>query len=284
MLGISLAPALLTERPKEEAHKALLNAYGGITSLLADLKNRGIGSIEVRTLAPDSAPEEIALCLAPVVAAGMYFSIHTALSESVSAAHFFESFRAATERMPQGQSSVCLVVHMLGNALAAKENRAATVIQLKKWAKYALQENLPVRFALENSRKKGVEPIAGECASVLSAVEEIDLENVGICFDFGHFYYNSLNKKEEMRELPTDSFAKRVIHTHIHGLYENNTHFPLTGENLPLEAYCYALHQNGYRGIYHLEPEFERSFGKFDLVKGINESVEHLKRVSESPR
>ena len=82
---------------------------------------------------------------------------------------------------------------------------------------HCLSEGYPVVIALENNRllpgKK-----EGDCAAlVLETVEAVNRENVGICFDFGHYaYYRKKLCPDSATQAPPTEFLKRVVHTHIH--------------------------------------------------------------------
>jgi len=277
MIGISLHPDILTEHPKEEAHKAILNEFCGITAFLAELKKHGVDSIEVRTLPAFCDKTKITESILPIVTAGMNFSIHTTLAEN-SAAKFCDHFEKTVVLLPKEQNYICFTVHTIGQNTSVEENITLTELHLKNWAEYSLEHHFPFHFALENSRKKNMTPIAGECDSVCNIVRKIALPNVGICFDFGHFYSNQLNNPENTQLLPSDVFAKNVIHTHIHGIGENRTHFPITSENIPLERYCVLLQKNAYHGIYNIELEFERFYGKYELLDGLFSSINLLQK------
>ena len=119
-----------------------------------------------------------------------------------------------------------------------------------------------------------------ECGGVLSAVREAALPNIGTCWDFGHFYWDHLTHPTLLPEdLPPASFIACAVHTHIHSVHEDTTHFPLTMGELPLKPYLSALVAAGYRGVFNLEPEPERWADSVDAAEEIVRSVSILRNT-----
>jgi sugar phosphate isomerase/epimerase len=137
---------------------------------------------------------------------------------------------------------------------------------------------MPVLFALENNRVHSNESSIVTCEGVLSIVEEINLPNVGICWDFGHTYSNYVNFPEVAELTYPEPFIKRVVHTHIHA-YEGRTHFPFMGKAaLPLDQYCNQLVQVEYKGIYNLELDIERFYKVYSPRQAFEASILALRR------
>ena len=92
----------------------------------------------------------------------------------------------------------------------------------------------------------------------------------------GHFYYHAIKNVGDPTLLPSEDFLKNVIHTHIHGTLDGNTHFPLTEEyELPIESYVDAL-GIGYEGLYNLELEPPRFADRMEAAPAVLESVRTL--------
>ena len=110
---------------------------------------------------------------------------------------------------------------------------------------------------------------------MLDAVERADRENVGICFDMGHYAWYTANFTDSPRTLPPQSFLSRVIHTHIHEYAEGTTHFPLEAWREPISLYINALGQE-YQGIYNVELEPGRFAHRMSAVEGYLLSADTL--------
>ena len=111
---------------------------------------------------------------------------------------------------------------------------------------------------------------------IFDAVRRADRNNVGICFDIGHYlYYRKKNFPDEPVILPGKEFFSRVVHTHIHAINGLTTHFPLGRYELPLDEMIYALYMH-YYGVYNLELDFPRLKEDFELLPTLLESVDCL--------
>jgi len=140
------------------------------------------------------------------------------------------------------------------------------------------KENLPVTISLENNRRLPDKTEGDSVALVLDAVKAAGRDNVGICFDMGHFaYYVKKNLPEEPDTLPPDEFWKYVTHTHIHATKGLRTHYPLDGFDLPLKRILEKLTW-GYYGVYNIEPDFPRLKEEFTPVEVLERSVPALKK------
>ena len=274
MIGTSLPLGVLTQNPACEADKRLLDDYGGIRAMLAAFREMGVGAVELRSVKAHADAETLAACARAVLDADLAVTIHAALDE-LPAEAFFENLRPALELLPEGHPIVPLTVHSMKTGDEMRD-RAATVRLLSAWGRFAARRRLPVKLALENNRihRSGLSIV--DCDGVISTVREVGLENVGVCFDFGHLYSNFVSYPECTPYLPGDDFLRAAIHTHIHAL-AHTTHYPLTAGKLPLEEYIGQLNRCGYRGIYNLELECGRFWQEVDPREAFEGSVAALK-------
>lgn len=128
---------------------------------------------------------------------------------------------------------------------------------------------------------------------LIRLVEDIKLESVGICYDFGHSYINS--KRIGYDFIRSIKLAKPYIyHVHIHDNFGKgepevlipyiegmpmgigDLHLPVGWGNIPYEEALKAL--GDYKGIYTIE--LERRFFE-DGYTILSEALEGLKEVLE---
>lgn len=273
MIGTSLPLGVLTQNPACEADRRLLADYGGIRALLAAFRAMGVGAVELRSVKSHADANMLAACARAVLDADLAVTIHAALDE-LPAEAFFENLRPALDRLPGGHPIVPLTVHSMKTGDEVRD-RAATVRLLSAWGRFAGARRLPVKLALENNRihRSGLSIV--DCDGVISTVREVGLENVGVCFDFGHLYSNFVSYPECTPYLPGDDFLRAAIHTHIHAL-AHTTHYPLSAGRLPLEDYIRQLRRCGYRGIYNLELECGRFWKAVDPREAFESSIAFL--------
>lgn len=277
MIGVSLPLGILKDDPQTKAQVILLEQYGGRDCFLKELRNQGVGSIELRAINTGILAQEVQTCTQAVFDNGLSCTIHGQL-ESVDNGEFFDNINSVVEKFPNVLEQLILTVHSPRDSEDNGENRKNSVKLLRRFACYALQERMPVHFALENNRIHSNAASIVNCEGVLSIVDEVNLPNVGVCWDFGHVYSNHMNFPNMPELSSPEAFMKKVIHTHIHA-YEGKTHFPFMGDaTLPLLEYCELLKQGGYTGIYNLELDIERFHLKYSPREAFETSISVLKQ------
>jgi len=281
MIGVSLPLGILKNEPQTEAQALLLEQYGGRDNLLKEFKKLKVDSIELRSIKAGFSAQEVQICTQAVFENGLTCTIHGKLEE-VGSEVFFENLIGVIRQFPCGIDELILTVHSPKDSKDDEVNRANSVKLLTRFAKFALQNQMPVQFALENNRIHSNVPSIVTCEGVLSIVNEVNLPNVGICWDFGHIYSNHVNFPEVAELVSPEHFIKKVIHTHIHA-YEGRTHFPFMGNaTLPLEQYCALLRQGGYKGIYNLELDIERFYKLYSPRQAFELSISTLKQCLDT--
>ena len=216
--------------------------------ILALLKDQGVGSVELRTVKPDHTPESVLHAAEYLWENGFQITVHGSVKSAETAVS--DVFAPLAQLLPKlQQEKLNVTVHPIVG------DNCAMVTALSD---HILEKNYPVTIALENNRRMPDKTEGDSAALVLEVVTKADRENVGICFDMGHYaYYVKKNCPLTPDLLPGKEFWKRVIHTHIHGLNELRTHFPLGVYELPLKEYLDKL-SFGYFGVYNLELDFPR--------------------------
>lgn len=271
-IGVSLSPTFLCGRASSPHQKNMLASAGGAAGFLGCLRDAGVTHIELRAVRPGTPAEEIAAAAEAVLNAGLAMTVHGILADEAA-----ETFWHRLHPILSRQSDLCVTVHSVST-------REETIALLRRLAEYAALHHPGARLALENNRsKKGDNIDLVECAGVLSTIEAAGLSNIGACWDFGHFYWDHLTHPALLPDsLPPKAFISRAIHTHIHSVCENTTHFPLSMGELPLAEYIGALQSAGFSGVFNLEPEPDRWAETIDAAGEIIRSTEILAKTLQS--
>lgn len=257
MIGLSLS------------YQWLLTSEGNLPKpqvLLPQLWERGVRSIEIR-MVPLCAPASDVLKIANFLwDHGFNITVH---SKSKTEKNAVEEILKPLSLMltHMRQSELTVTVHpIVGNNVA----------MLTALSDHIYENGYPVRIALENERKLPDKTNGNGLALVLDAVTAVDRENVGICFDMGHFAWYADNFTDSPNALPPKEFLSRVIHTHIHAYSEGTTHFPLDEWRMPFSLYINAL-QHNYFGAYNIELSPHRFAHRMNAVDAYFTSVDMLK-------
>ncbi|CAA7600397.1 Xylose isomerase-like, TIM barrel domain protein [Acididesulfobacillus acetoxydans] len=229
-LGFSLSPEMLLGRPESILGAAVHARFGHTRLLLKELKARGVSSIEIRNL-PQSAPEDVGARLVETVwQAGLEVSVHGRADRAgeAGARDFTEVYPPVKELIKYyaaHQKDIIMVIHAYtGDGDNVGELRERSVGLLRSWVSLAECGEIPLRFALELTRRRaGKEDPAAGVEGVLGLVREVNSPYVGIAWDMGHYYANVLKARSSSRnsaeqELPARAFLEHTVHTHIHGL------------------------------------------------------------------
>ena len=235
MIGVSLPFKWFPDSPE-------------LQTVLKLLKEQKVDSVELRTVRPCHEPDSVLQAAQLLWEMGFQITVHGSVSSVETAVE--DVFAPLADVLSSlKQETLNVTVHPIVG------DNCEMLLALSD---HILKNNYPVTIALENNRKLPDKTEGDSVALVLEAVKKADRENVGICFDMGHYaYYVKKNCPDTPDLLPDREFWKRVIHTHIHGLNELRTHFPLGVYELPLKEYLDKLSFE-YFGVYNLELDFPR--------------------------
>ena len=200
------------------SYRNLLNTEDPLLSadvILPKLWERGVRSIELRAVPIGGAPED-ALRVANILwDYGFQITVHSSCKTLANAvSEVFDPLRALLGQMRQRE--LIITIHPI-----AGDN----VGMLTSLSDHIIEKGYPVRIALENNRKMPDKTEGDSAALVLDAVKRVNRENVGICFDMGHYAWYAAKFTDSPNTLPPKEFLSRVIHTHMHAYAEGNTHF-----------------------------------------------------------
>ncbi len=261
MIGVSL--------PMEWLQNAGM-PYGDPAVVFEQLKDAGVESAELRAVRPGDPPAAVLDAARTVWAQGMQITVHGTVKTAEGAAD--EVFAPLTDLLKNcRQESLTVTLHPINGDNAA---------MLTALARHIEKEKLPVTVALENNRRLPDKKTEGDSAALaLQAVLAVDDPHIRLCWDMGHWeYYVGKNRPDEPLAVPDSAFLSRTVHTHIHGMDGLKTHFPLWGDNLPLDHLLTALGRD-YAGVYNLELDPARWADRYEPLPALLRSVEELKKA-----
>ena len=235
---------------------------------LRELKDQGVESIEIRPVPIGSLPDEVVCVVNKIWDIGLKVTIHADVDSLESAVNdVFSSLGQVF--LKNRQDNIIIVIHPIVGDNAA---------MLAALSDYIYDNHLPAVIAFENNRLMP-DGSVGDCTKVvLDAVTCANRDNVGICFDTGHYYNYVMRNLAETPEItPGVEFMRRVIHTHIHALRGYTPHFPVGKHSLPLDKYLLALTPS-YSGVYNLEIDYYRlTRDGLNPLSELSESINYLK-------
>lgn len=257
MVGVSLPYSLLR--------------HGGAEyeEIMGTLVEQGVGSIEIRSIRPDSSPEDVVRIAEGLRARGMEITLHATVTSAESAVQ--DVFGPLSPLFSEGcQEKWIVVIHPINGD---------NVAMLRTLADHAVSMAYPIVWALENNRLLPDGNAGDSAALVLEAVEAVDRDCVGICFDMGHYAYDMKARVGDGEwQMPPKAFLNRVVHTHVHALNGFETHYPLGEYELPLERILEKM-AYGYFGVYNVELTFARFSDRITPVDAIRSSVSTLRKA-----
>jgi sugar phosphate isomerase/epimerase len=282
-IGFSLPPHYLNEQ-QIASDNVLVKGLGQSQEALQNLKRRGVTSVELRMVRPGMNPALAQLAIDNVIKAGLKFTIHGLLPPSEDQTNTVDGFPfwALLDVIRETQGEVIIPLHAKFSREGELEPVIAdTISALRRLLGERDKRNAPFRFALEINKSKAKVDPSFTWEGVSSIVEEVNHPALGICWDFGHAYYN--HRIGMITAEPPKSFLRRVIHTHIHDLSpEDKTHWPLSEGVVPLKSNCELLQSIGYDGVYNLELDPPRYPDYENLSDALYGSVTTLKEVVQS--
>ena len=256
MIGVSIPVYLFEEDRQAE-----------LAEILAYLKEEGVESVELRALRTDHDPCVVRAMMERMWAEGFSITVHGSVKSAESCVS--DIFGPLAQAFPLRQNDLNITFHPIVG------DNAAVLCAL---ANHAAEQGLPVRFSLENNRLLPDNTEGDSVGLVLDAVKRANRDNVGICFDMGHYAYVVKKHFPDAPDtLPPEEFWQYVTHTHIHALEGYSTHYPLEDHELPLRGILEKL-TFGYYGVYNFEPDFPRIQKAFTPMEALRKSIPFLKQ------
>ena len=185
----------------------VVDALGKTADIVEKLGKNGIESIEIRPVPIGYPADEVLRIVKLIKDSGLNVTIHADVSGKIEMS-LREVFLPLTKIFDESlQSNTVITVHPIDGD---------NVAMLKILSDHIKENNIPAIIAFENNRLMP-DGSNGDCTKIVSqAVTYLGRENVGVCFDTGHYYnYVMHNHPENPEMLPDEDFTKRIIHTHI---------------------------------------------------------------------
>ena len=247
----------------------LLNGIDGELKnevLLPKLYNAGVRSIELRTVLGSASSKDVLRIANELWSYGFEITVHAdPQTEEDSLKNVFEPLKDLLNAL--NQRFLMVTLHPVNGD---------NVKMLTNLSNFIISNNYPIKLALENNRKMPDKTDGDTTVFVLDIVKKVNRENVGICFDMGHYAWYISNFGSNA-QIPSKEFLKRVIHTHIHACSEGKTHFPIESVKQPLLNLINALPPS-YYGVYNIEIDPKRFEHKLTATEGYLISIESLKQ------
>ena len=285
-IGMSIQQQALQSNISDEQKQVFIAGFSNLEKYIDYLKSLGVTSIEVRIYDQEACYDDFNEAISIIQSKGLNITVHGELLKTVVGSQVDTDYPSLPPLIEKLNNPTVMPIHVsqgveenIDYASRTKQILQAGSIELNKSTNQVL-------FAFENNRMKKVNDPGNTIKGVLEMVETLGREDVGICFDMGHYYSNIQQGKEDspsvLEEDPLlNEFCKHVVHTHIHGMSsEGTTHFPIRKESdLPLRSFVQLLEQNDYKGIYNLELSLDRWAKDEDPKQLIAESIEYLQRT-----
>lgn len=254
-IGLSLPVTYLSGDCTNLEDKILRNAFGVSKEFLPQLKKQGISSIELKFSSHESVTQEIVnVALHWILQADLDFSIHVFLPENImSKKCILEIYPFLGLVMDDiKNNNTIMTVHSYSSKICnMKDIARLSGRALGYIARILDKEDINIRFAVELIRYHGYSDPSTSYDGILKILKYADHPKIGICWDIGHSFWNTSNKK--LKNIPPILFLCKTIHTHIHDLGINGTHYSLSRGAVPIEKMLKPLILNGYSGIFNLE-------------------------------
>ena len=255
-----LPPDLAALAPKDDRQALLISLY-----------THGVRSIELHGIDRHTDPAALRQAVTVCENHGFSVTLHGTLIQDEPPSVFFAPYRAL---FTPSQPCYTVTLHGLSEA-------DTTCKQLCALSAYAESERLSVAFVLENDHKDSLQNAADHCGGVWEIVSGTD--NIGICWDMGHYYHNVLCGYEA-GDLPSDPFLQRVRHTHIHAVGNGEMHLPFSQGELPLKRYLEALRTVRFDGVLNVELSPARFYRNGNAFEAYLSAVDTLRNTVERVR
>jgi len=255
-IGLSLPLGYLAGAEEGADAQCFSDAFGKPHNCLAQLKDHGVGSIELHKVGPDSPARSLLAAARTVICSGMDLTLHGYLPSTTGGPLFgdvYPSLLSTIDFLKSLQEETVMVVHAHADPRASNATLVeSTARVLGRIAESIHTCDLPVRVGLEINRYHGVETPGTTYEGLLDIVQHVGCSEVGFCWDMGHTRSSVLQHR--LPPAPPPEFLRKVIHTHVHGLsLDGDTHRPLTESNSHIAFGISQLRPYGYSGPYNLE-------------------------------
>lgn len=259
-IGITMRYGLFVSKAAGPGETAMLEAYGGVEMMMEAYARMGVASVELSAVHTHRPMDEMLAICKKIMDSGLHLTLHGTTENMPGKAHF-DFFAPLYDEIFKRQQDLTVTLH-------APNDLDLAVSILADWCKEGMDRYPQLLFVQENQRVRL--PEHKEHFRINAIPPTLPkTENIGICWDMGHYAYNVIKAGLPAETLPASETVKLIRHTHIHGIENMDTHFPLRDE--PVITYVKALKRQGYQGLYNLELVPGKFMEAYPDVKGETE-------------
>ncbi len=283
-IALSLPYSYLSNSPSSLRDKILTETFSPAEKFLQTQKNI-LSGIELSNFNSKAPTDQVISACSTVLESGLSVILHCHLPDIIKDGNIDNVYpwfsTVQKEAALKNQGELMLNLHSLSSKdeeVTLKELTDRTVENLKLIIGKIENAKVPTRIALEINREKGIKDPSTTYECLVEICDRVNSPLLGIGWDIGHTYSNILNGHISLK--PPKEFVEKVIHTHIHDVGKNNeTHWPLTTKNIPLDVFVGELESVHYDGFYTLEIYPERFGDVMDPYESILKSVSVLEET-----
>ncbi len=248
------------------------------------LKQAGITSIEIKAT-PDPDPEAWVRIVNDLLEREFYLTFHASgrFRYPVNYQWVIQDVCRITEKLQRNFSldSFLWIIHPLHDV---GKDRALIYQNNLHYLKEFIDatQDLPIVLALENLRNREDNErlhVGDTYQEILTILNEIENDNLGICWDFGHAC--AMEELGQERLYPPTEFLRRVVHCHVHDCKQQITHLPPGTGRIPWENYLRLLSENNFSGIFNMEVVPYKMKDPSNFLASIEESAALLHSIIE---
>lgn len=266
----------------------------GDRDIPAFLKELGFDAVET-PVGPETQPQELRDHIARCVGAGLKISLHPYSEGSIfNPTHFspdpdnpcrqlhqrFLALAAEAARLAQSPT----IVNIHGAAGTDQDPRPFLLDQTVSffmWAGQWCRDNAPqvgvtVELQISPNADEPRQRIGDKYDELLEIAPR---SGVGVCWDFGHAYWNT--RRYAWPLYPPEALLPHIRHVHCHDVFGGEDHQPLIYGTVPWRNFLKLLHDHGFSGRVILEVPPDQ-FLKAGGLQSLIESAGALKDVRGS--
>ena len=283
-IGVSLPWDYISGNLLTSEASVLAELLGPAANGLAFFADHGVSSIELRHRHPKSTTGDMRAAFLQLLDRAFTVTIHgeePPQAEGDGVSGMCPWMQTLNEIDAGGDREIMITQHPFTGIGEERDLRAKTVGFLPQLLTERLGADSGYRLALENQRLKEIVDPGTSFHGIYGMWEEMANPRIGICWDMGHSFANTVKDKGYPVDPPAE-FLDQVVHTHIHDLGpDGRTHWPFRENRVPVERFMGLLKEHGYTGIYNLELSFDRFAQVDDTTVLLSKSIEMLKSLSE---